>query len=868
MAEPLNIPYELEHKLNFISDGFGIVRIDEPVGFDAANFVVEQEAKRYGRDVSFAGEEADFIFSTLDTKYGYYFDRLVQYRRIYGYEAQVQYILTIEGVDYVVGSLDFKTASTDELTEFKCKVIQDTNQAIIKRRNSTKVDLFSDTDTSNNPITPLVPVNILLKAKPIAGESEWKLPSQASLTLGGGVPNTFIRNFNYINEITKQEVKNTLSFLQGSGSAENFVYIEALDDITNGKLTIDINVDITRNGEVNPLQFGEVELRWLIAEDIDPTGVPANVLFQQLINENNPDALYNIDETFVLENLNIPRGYRLWVFFRTEVTVNSFLQIKTTINDGNINFEGESTAINSVTKGIRLIDAMRQVVKSINPLLSFNAPRFDVGGEWYDNFIFSGNLIRGRVTDEGELTPFVMTFKDITEYLNSEPNCDFQIGENILDIAKYDDFYTNNDIGAFLIAPDDTFNIDFNDRFTVNRFTYSFKIFNQDKDDSNTNDAVHTETEWDVANVNVENFKDVQVPFNRDPFYLETTRIKSVQENNSSLTQDDKVFINDVVPLAPNSQDSFTAPLTHFVNDDGNLQLLNDGSFNWGLLGFNEGDSIMLGNTVNAGNYTVETITNNIITLLGGAPTSIQDITLTEFIYTYSNVQYTIRTNENFQLIEGILSPNSYANLLYTPKRSILNNWSSHLSSYALYNDDIIRNDYFKNEPNLQTQYNNGSIIVEKANIERSDLDEPILTANLITSKVLCDFTEFIQVSQALRSVKGFVRIYDNDNRVRKVYPQKLDFTWKTGILEIIGEERFENQFTTVENSNGFITINEVGYPLEIVPEIVYLVDGNDIQLLDALQRPLTNYIRFDFVKINGVTYGSIDDLITAIDNL
>jgi hypothetical protein len=37
--------------LNFKSDLTGRVEISEPVAFDSANFVIEQDKKRYGRDI-------------------------------------------------------------------------------------------------------------------------------------------------------------------------------------------------------------------------------------------------------------------------------------------------------------------------------------------------------------------------------------------------------------------------------------------------------------------------------------------------------------------------------------------------------------------------------------------------------------------------------------------------------------------------------------------------------------------------------------------------------------------------------------------------------------------------------------------------
>ena len=52
-----------KHYLKFISLGQDFLyEITEPVGFDVANFVVEQNANRYARDISYGNEKADLNF--------------------------------------------------------------------------------------------------------------------------------------------------------------------------------------------------------------------------------------------------------------------------------------------------------------------------------------------------------------------------------------------------------------------------------------------------------------------------------------------------------------------------------------------------------------------------------------------------------------------------------------------------------------------------------------------------------------------------------------------------------------------------------------------------------------------------------------
>ena len=839
MAEPLN-NRTLEHYLNFVSDGFGMKQIDEPIGFDAANFVIEQDKGRYGRDISFAGEDVDFMFTNTKNKYGFYFDRLLEYDKIYGFESEIEYLLRDTEFDiyYVVGQLDFQEKTTDQATKFSCKMIQSTTQAILERRVDTKVDLFSHEDLDGNYIEPVQTKNILIKAKPIVQESEWYAPSiKSHLNLG--------QPFNDIFATTTYEINDSLSFFTDfidNSDGKDFKYIRAQENLTQVKLYFDnLNID-TDNRPFSVI--------YRLGFEDDYSTLPEVALQTYPSGINTPVSLE-------FELPDIERGNILWIYFRRN---DSNLGTLSRTISGTITITATSTAIDTVTRGVRLIDAMKQVSKSINSNFVLNAPRFDVGGEWYDNFVFDGNMIRGRQSD------FVMTWKDIANSLQ-EFNSDYEIDSNNVFIGKYDDFYTNTEIGNFLHAPDETFNLGYNERYTINAFNYKYKNYNQDKDDNNTIDGVHTEYESLLPNKQVENTKKVEIDFIRDPFLLATTQKQAASEKTTSLSQDDKVFIIDVVSLAPSSRGGFSASLTHFVNSDGYLQLLGEG-FNWNILGFSASDIFTIENTANAGNYNIIEITNTIITLeaVSITPTTI-NTKITQVSYPLSNVEYTIRTNEGFTLIENILAPDNFANLKYTPKRNILNNWSSYLKTATKYKPELIKTTYFKNGGELVSQFGTGAIITEKANIEQSELSTAILTPRLIKTKVRCDFSTYRSFAQALKTDRGFVRVYDNEDRVLKGYAQKSSFKWADNELEFDLEEKFESEYLEVSYSDVYI-INEVGYDSDLVPTLDYKVEDDYIQFFDANTRPLTNKTRFDFVRVESVIYDNIIDLTTAISLL
>jgi hypothetical protein len=842
--------YTLEHWLDFRSDGTGMVQIDEPVGFDSSNFVVKQDKNRYGRDVSFSGAKAEFTFVNQTGLFDSPFQKLLDYDLIYGYESDVQYILREDGIDYVVGELDFKDKVTDQINEFTCSAIQVSDEAKLKRRVDTKVDLFSDEDIDGNVIVPVSTENILLKAKPVIKISEWFCPNN-QLHVFNGDPNY---GFNHMFAVQTFEIQDSLSWISDlNTSAPDIKLIEAVNNLTNVELDIS-NLTIDSNAGFSLYYRIGVDYNSATEVELNNFGLAAS----------------GFNQTYALPNISI--GNSLWLYFKFNV-----------VNLGNIAefFTGitkitvKSTAIDSVTEGVRLIEAMRQVATSINPSYVVDAPRFEYGGEHYDNFIFNGNLIRGRKEDNGDNVPFVLSWKSIKEHL-VELNCDYQINGTEIFVGEYGDFYPNTEIAVFEQAPDTIFELGYNDRYTINEFNWKYKKYNQDKDDENTIDGVHTESENTVQNNRVENTKSINVEFIRDPFMLETTRAKAVEVRaTTSLSQDDQVFIFDVVDLPPNATNSFTVPLTHGIDDQGNLDLLNDGTFNWQLLGFIVGDSFTLIDTDNAGVYTIEEINTNILTLsITSITPSAIGLELTGVEYPLTNVAYTIRTDEGFDLIENILAPEVFGNLRYTIKRNILNYWGSYLKTASIYNDLSIRNTYFKNGGNLVSQYNGGAILEEKADIQQSELSDAIVSPVESKTKVLCTFEAYRDLEEKIKSETltgtrgGFVRIYDNENRMRKGFVKMSDYTLSTEELELELEELFESEFTDISNSGSSYIINEVGYSQDIVPVLEYTTNGDYIQFFDAITRPLTNRIRYDFVTVNGVGYSSMVELVIAIESL
>jgi hypothetical protein len=110
-----------------------------------------------------------------------------------------------------------------------------------------------------------------------------------------------------------------------------------------------------------------------------------------------------------------------------------------------IKVDAVSTSIDSIIKGVRYVDLFKQNIKSISGL-TLEAPKYDVAGEFYEQFAFNGKLIRQYVDK-----PFYVNFNDLTEGLQ-ELNADYQINQNNVFIGQYNDFYNNVDLGGITKA--------------------------------------------------------------------------------------------------------------------------------------------------------------------------------------------------------------------------------------------------------------------------------------------------------------------------------------------------------------------------------------------------------------------------------
>ncbi len=858
--------------LNFKSDGIGEIEISEPQGFSNTDFQLLQEDKRYALDVSFSGGENEFVFNDFNHEEA--LNNLLYYRNKFGSEALVSVKIVFDVGYTVLGDIHFESSSTDGYTYFKCKVVQDSKQAKLKRNREIKVDLFSDKDVDGNTITPITGENLLLKSKPVKQFSSWEQSKDYNKNLDAvGEPQSTYYAFNPAIQLKEYGVETSYTFFQDTEKLEdlelprqlrsNFNIITAKQNLSNIKLKtsdfyMNINTDVDNGGD------GYVNGGLFVMYGETPENAQNVVLLDYDLREYQTFT-HQGELSFELPYLK--RGDSIWFCFYQKVrqsaesvgpVVDKRFEAFTNIKNFNFSVEVQSIAFNTVVPSYRLYDVIQQNVKSIAGL-NVIAPEMISGGNLYDQRLINGNCLRGITT-----RPFYITFKDIEEGLQ-EFNADYklQIDNNVF-IGLYKDFYANKEVAYLDTVQFDSLNLVLNPRYVINEFSYKWKGYQSQKESTleNTYDVIHGESQWFRPNSLASNKKSVEIGWVRDAFEIEFNRIKGFQEKPNTATQDDdKYYLLDTIEITDESERYFeeTAVLLHSYSNGLN-KLTNDGSFNWLLLGLRVSETFTILSEENAGDYEIIEITPTFLTLerISSGVGNQQDEYTTTFKYYVSSAtaNYKIRTNEGFEFVDNLNGSDNFANLRFSSKRNILNYYAEYLSTCNLYSKTKpFRNTYFKNNPDCRTSYQ-GNILREGDDFIPNN---PILTPNIYEGiTFICDFEEFKEFEYKIRTDGGYFRFLNHDGQVIKGYPKSIKYSNYKREMICDLEEKYEPAYMTiVKDVSGYLTINSE----TTVYKLKWEIDSNKLFIFDENKIPLYNGVFWHKVSINGQNAETVSQL-------
>ena len=855
------------------------VQINEPINYSEVDFVLERRKNGMGLDVSLSGGSVSFRFTLY--RHGNSFDNILYYAHRYGFEANVKLVIVLEnGLEYI-GELDFEIAETNDFNYFECPVILESEMQIFRRRSETKVDLLSKLSTDNEVINPLVPINMLLQAKPTIQTSKWDQPSDFDKNLSVSGANTLSTAFFQINpclNLVEFGINDTFNFFKdfeaqivNDFTNSSFLALTAQSNLKNvvieiNDLLINLRTDVDNGGN----GYAEFSLEIRHGSDFN-TANKINLLPVYLVEKQSFD--YNGNQKVIINSLN--RGDNVWIFFKLKVRQSAnpiFLTPRfecfTKISGMKTIITAESTAYNSIVPCFRLIDVMRQVAKS-NSGMQINAPRYDVGGQFYDTVLTNGKMLGGNITD-----PFYISWDDLEKSYMPEHHGDSEIQlDKRVFVGIENDFYTNDECGFFNNTQFSGLNRKPNPIYMLNEFGFKYENYQSLKENTepNSGSTIHGETKFTPFNKRVENSRDLSVKWIRDAILIDVQQRLSTKVSKDTATQDDdKIFAIDTVVTESDQKFTESTNLQHTFSNN-QLSLRSDGSVNFLVLGIKSDTNFTIEYPdLNAGNYNVLIVTNTELVLSkigGGAISSNNDGNrLTKYSYEIriGTIPLTNRTNQGFDVVLNLVTPEKYSNLRYSVQRNIRNYWNQFLATVNIYHKDkLLKNTFYKNNALCETEYS-GLRIIEK---EDWKPDNPIVTPYMYEDVVFAnvDFEKVISIWNQLRVKHGYIRTIDNNSRVLKLYPIKMSYENKNRQLTISGQEKFEKYHMTIVKRNGIITVNDETKLRKLVYDVE---DGNKIVLFDLERQRLYNGVYWDKVYVNGAVPETLEILKKWLDLL
>lgn len=847
---------------NFISSGAGIKQIDEPFGFDSVPFGIKQDEGRKGRDVLYAGGgDAKFTIGNEVDRYGHSFDRFLADWERYGFEVEIEFMCDFGNGIEVIGNV--ADISSNQVDTIEFIVRQKNSEANFKRNFDVSTNPFSFTDIDGNPITPVTPERMLLKAKPIIQTSIWSNPTIGKQTVHD---NPFV-NADYFNLIKNQdesEIKNSLSWFLDYDTAsgdgfKNFGYIEALTNLKNVNIQLNLNIIYDYLPQSGLDESGQVLIRiyWGTEDDYQMFNLWNSTPFTQ---ETPQQQILPTSLSYIIPSVN--RTEKVWIAF-VSGTQNGAIN-RLTWNESTVKITATSVDVSTVIYAMRYWDVIKYAVKSASGLDAFS-PRLDYGGQFYDQYITTTALIRGLIDK-----PFNISNKDIAEeHIQPEWNGDYEIDSNSdVFYGIYRDFFRNYECGAFEQQQFDGFDKNESEKAKKNIFKFEYKNYASQKESEqeNTYDLVHGQTEWKLPNKQAEDAREASVGFIRDAFYLALEQRKSYNRTDTTATQDDdKKYLIDAVALPPNTSFIETFELQHNFDADADvLTLRNTGIFTFTQLGIVPLSTFQILSGENQGSYPVISVSEREIKLLTNNAEDVATENTTFKYFVDNTVKLTNRTNEGFQIIQGIADGNNYANLRFTAKRNIINYYSEELATACIFKQgQPIRNTVYKNNPDALTQITGEAIIKEGDNFVPTN---PILDGWEYKMTLIMTLQEFWDMVTLIRSERGYIRTWDGAGNPIRVYissgewlaiptnersePDELE-----GTFECTGLGKYEPYILEIFADGITVNINN-----EIIPSgFSYQIDEfGKVSLFDSTGKLLYNPVVYGRIKVNNAVLSSV----------
>jgi len=865
----------------------GRLEVAEIWGFDASSFKIEQENGRFARDVFFSNEKTKLeitneyfdktdlpqtqtngvVSAYLSHGYNYIEDLLLRF----GFEANVEYIISLNEVDYSMGFLDFFTL-VKKNNSFEFNIIQNSTRELIKSREDVYINAFSDTDLDGDTIIPCQTVNILQKSKPVQQISEWvskETQTFSYLALDYFMPYMYLEKYDIDTSLVPFTSRIDDTF---TNVLNNFVYIKANSQLSNGKIYIRVKATFKYRPNGNSDTSGDFKLE--MSKFVKPFNTgdshdTVSIYTKSFSGGSNQD--FSIDDTIEYDLPYLKNGEAISFYWRDIFTSSGTVgNMEVVFEEFSIKSIYTSTSIDTVQKAVRLIDLIKHNVNSItNSTVTVNAPKYDIGGEHYDNFCLNGYML-GQITDK----PFNNKFKDLIN-VTKELALDYKIKPTEIEIKHFDEFYNENELGAFYELPDSESETKFNDRFGINILEFKYKNYSGSKENAgeNTIDDIHGEAQFKMPTKKLDGKLSIEINHIRSAYLIEEARRRALDsKETNSLQDDDKLFIIKCKEVTSPIEKTYSNYLLMRINDSGKLQILNNNSdgdgiyFNWTLLGLEVGGTFEIISGENIGVYTIDTIEIGVLTLTPSTTPTFEGDALITFSYII-NVDYINATNEDYSIVNGVFSPDNYSNLDYSIKRNLIE-YYSYIATALQYNPSgEIKNTLFKTNGSLETRKTTETESVFDSSSITGISEQAILSPFIYKTKVHCSYSEAKALFENILNNDGFVRCYNLENRIVKGYLKEAEYTWTTEALSLTLELKREDEFINIYKNNDIIYLNQTGYSLKEKVDN-FKINNGYVVIYDINEIPLNNPIYLEKVKIDGTSYNDVVDFSEALNDL
>lgn len=885
--------------LNFKNDGI-VMEIEEPFMFDSFSHSIERKKDGFGVDVYLFAENTELLFTNSAYSKTQQFEdidgtvlfnlthglkRIIDAYQEHGPDAEIELSIDYLGSNLTTCDFDLENIESDLESYFKCGFIENNIRSKHKiREDDVMINLYAETDLDGRVIQKLEPFKVLLPSKSTFANSKWVkvdipytgvgAPNDVTNKIGAG---SAYRFFNFCKTPIDDGIEDTLSpsalefaneFSDTFDGTMKMIDCKTSKKDVSIKVTSDVSFKHIQNGRQGFANKSSLSLTLRVSYGTNSGESTEYVLYSQEFTGTQTQtgivpAVIDFKLPTILNDGEFVTLYWEYSWDSGTVALSQDYALidqysHVVFNDCTVEMTAVESSINSVIQGSRWIHALEKSAEIISGL-AVDAPRIDVGGEYYDTIITNGGGIRNISN-----IPFNVKVKDIFEMGNMVA-LDYQIADDRILVGEYTDFFSGKLLKVFDVKPDEKFQWNTNPDYRIKALDYKFKNYEQDRQEQRTLDAVHTEQQILLPNKKPVDIKKVEVLQILDAYKIDSLKRLGIDPEtaDSSLVDDTDIVMLKITPLLESHRENYIGLLS--IVPSLNTIKIYSKLFRWDKIGLGLSSSFKILSGSNIGEYTITNIESTILTLTkisGNA--NVSENKVIEIEYSLEDVLYKAETDEKFTEVSGVIAKESYINLFYT-KSLNLRKWMPYLATCSMrFQDANLSVSFLKSNQDLSVRLlSDGINLTEKNPIPVASIAElkKVTDRTFSVNIYVNDPTDIKQVFKDMNirnsdgTIAGYYGFRDNSGKLVYGYPEKLEFIPVENKIEATCLEVYEK-------FNGVINLTEIDKTLYSQ----YSSSGVFITLYKADGSIFVKEKRFTKIKIKGILYNDLQLFLNELE--